>query len=256
MKIFIIFENSEGKRSYSFDDKLLIGRSEKCQLRIQDDLASGTHCLLIMKGKDLCVEDMNSKNGTYINNIRIISSRLCMNDVLKIGNSFIRIDPVKNSEEVKKLLQYDGSYRRDRGELTLELEDVDSIRRGAFAAKKQMKEGNFRTTEKQKDFVKNSKLYEGGDAYAPDSAKTLSKTKLSFLNYVASLFDNIVTLAIFLIPIFCYKLTLPKETSLNMETIRTTAGLITLVISGIAAVAFRKWNLKQVSTLGEKLFRL
>src|SRR5690606_12399262 len=116
--------------------------------------------------------------GTYINNIRIMSSRLCMDDVLKVGNSFIRLDPIKNSQEVKDLLRYDGSYRRDRGELTLELEDVDSIRKNAFSAKRQMKEGNFQTTEKQKDFVKNSKLYAGGDSYAPDQKEGLSKTKL------------------------------------------------------------------------------
>lgn len=256
MKIYIILENLDGKKSYSFDDKLLIGRSDKCQLKLNDDLSSGNHCLLIMRGSDLCVEDMNSKNGTYINNIRIMSSRLCMNDILKVGNSTIRLDPLKNSDEVKKLLRYEGSYQRDRGELTLELENVDHIRKFSNTAKKEMKEGNFKVEKKQSDFVKNSKLYEGADTFSPNEKDKMSKAKLTVKTYLASLIDNFITLLIFLIPVLVFKMSLGKDGVVSAETLKSTSGLIALLIGGISAIVFRKWNLKRQSTVGEVLFKL
>lgn len=257
MKIYIILENDNGKKSFSFEDKLLIGRSEKCQLKLDDAQVSSNHCLLVMRGKELCVEDMNSKNGTFINNIRVISSKLCLNDTLKVGGALIRLDPLKNGPEVKDLLRYKGGNNRSIGELTLELDNVDKVRAKSYMAKKQMQEGTYKAKGPQKDFVRNSKLYEGGDTYSPDVVNKRGKLSNILASYMASLVDNILTVFMFLFPLVVYKLFFSEPGDFSVGLLKSTKGLMILSICSIAAIIFRKWNIQnEEGTIGEKIFKL
>lgn len=257
MKIYIIVENESGKKSYSFEDKLLIGRSEKCQLKIDDGQVSSNHCLLVLRGEELCVEDMQSKNGTFINNIRVISSKLCLNDSLKIGGATIRLDPLKNSPEVKELLRYKGNHNRNIGELTLELDNVDKIRAKSYMTKKKMSEGTYKPASSQKDFVKNSKLYEGGDTYSSDKNKKQGKLAIILASYMASLVDNILTIFIFLFPLIVYRLLFANSNDLSMGLLTSAKGLMILATCIVAAIIFRRWNIHNVNgTIGEKIFKI
>jgi FHA domain len=51
--------------------KLLIGRAKDCQLRLDSNLVSTHHCVLLLDEYALRIRDLGSKNGTIVNGIRI-----------------------------------------------------------------------------------------------------------------------------------------------------------------------------------------
>ncbi len=66
--------------------KFLIGRAEDCQLRPHSELVSRHHCALIIEGNYVEVRDFGSKNGTFVNDERVLPVReLKDGDILRIG---------------------------------------------------------------------------------------------------------------------------------------------------------------------------
>ena len=66
--------------------KFLIGRAEDCHLRAGSDLISRHHCVIIIEDGYLCLRDFGSKNGSYVNEERVIGeSELKHGDRLRVG---------------------------------------------------------------------------------------------------------------------------------------------------------------------------
>ncbi len=66
--------------------KFLIGRAEDCHLRPGSDLISRHHCVLLVEDGYIGVRDFGSKNGTYINDERVVGEReLKPGDRLTVG---------------------------------------------------------------------------------------------------------------------------------------------------------------------------
>ncbi|HET6879869.1 MAG TPA: FHA domain-containing protein [Pirellulales bacterium] len=66
--------------------KFFIGRAEDCQLRPRSDLISRHHCVLLIEDDFVAVRDFGSKNGTLVNDQRILGEReLKSGDKLVIG---------------------------------------------------------------------------------------------------------------------------------------------------------------------------
>ncbi|MEL6108578.1 MAG: FHA domain-containing protein [Planctomycetota bacterium] len=69
-------------------DKFLIGRSESCQLRPKSDSISRKHCILVVRDGRVLIQDLKSRNGTYVNEKKLPVDRakvLNAGDHLKIG---------------------------------------------------------------------------------------------------------------------------------------------------------------------------
>jgi len=49
----------------------LVGRSSDCDYRIHQPLISRRHCLFHVRDGEICVEDLGSLNGTFVNGERI-----------------------------------------------------------------------------------------------------------------------------------------------------------------------------------------
>jgi pSer/pThr/pTyr-binding forkhead associated (FHA) protein len=66
--------------------RFLIGRSDECHLRPKSDAISRNHCTILVHDNEVSIRDLNSRNGTYINDERISGDRvLTGGDKLKIG---------------------------------------------------------------------------------------------------------------------------------------------------------------------------
>lgn len=66
--------------------KFFVGRAEDCQLRPRSDLISRHHCVLLIENDFVAVRDFGSKNGTLVNDQRILGEReLKSGDKLVIG---------------------------------------------------------------------------------------------------------------------------------------------------------------------------
>lgn len=80
----------KGKR-YKLKKSTLFGRSEQCDVQLQDDKISRQHARLDIIGGALKITDMGSANGSYINNNKITSSYARSEDQLKLGDSEFKI---------------------------------------------------------------------------------------------------------------------------------------------------------------------
>src|SRR4051794_8489424 len=58
-----------GGREFSFAglEEVVIGRSARCELRLDDPTVSRRHCLLDVAGRWAWVRDLGSLNGTFVN---------------------------------------------------------------------------------------------------------------------------------------------------------------------------------------------
>lgn len=58
-------------RAMTFDRPVLIGRRPDCDVVVTDDSVSGHHAHITWNGTEWRVEDLGSRNGTYVNERRI-----------------------------------------------------------------------------------------------------------------------------------------------------------------------------------------
>jgi pSer/pThr/pTyr-binding forkhead associated (FHA) protein len=72
---------------------LTIGRSGEADVRIEDRFASGIHLRIYSRGPSYYVEDMNSTNGTFLNDARLDGeARLGDLDEIRIGDTEFRFE--------------------------------------------------------------------------------------------------------------------------------------------------------------------
>src|SRR5262245_7438990 len=79
-------------RSYELTDKTTIGRVEDNTFQIAEPSVSSHHCEVLLQGSDVVVKDLNSTNGTFINNDKILESVLKPGQTLRLGQVEIRLE--------------------------------------------------------------------------------------------------------------------------------------------------------------------
>jgi pSer/pThr/pTyr-binding forkhead associated (FHA) protein len=78
--------SSEGKEIKIPTPKCVIGREEGCDLRINNDAISRKHCVIVTTENEVMVRDLNSRNGTFVNEDRVAGDAVLLNgDTLRIG---------------------------------------------------------------------------------------------------------------------------------------------------------------------------
>ena len=126
MEAYFIIANTEGglkKFKLSNGEFVTIGRSkEQAQVVLDDNLCSSKHCKVTMVHNTVVVEDLNSKNGVFLNGIRILKQNLYVSDKVKIGNNILYIHAEKLDAIDKKLLTYPNEDKKRKFDLTLEIE--------------------------------------------------------------------------------------------------------------------------------------
>jgi pSer/pThr/pTyr-binding forkhead associated (FHA) protein len=84
-------ENHKGK-TFELNGELIIGRSDKCHLMLDDPYVSQVHARLFPRGDAFLVEDMGSTNGTYLNRKRLAApTELKRGDRIKIGKTVLEL---------------------------------------------------------------------------------------------------------------------------------------------------------------------
>ena len=88
----------------------VIGRNHHCEIKIDSVALSRNHASLHLTEQGVVIEDLNSTNGTYVNNVRIEAATLLRDgDVVSIGNHrLILVEPAAKkatSPEVNNLLE-------------------------------------------------------------------------------------------------------------------------------------------------------
>ena len=102
-----------GKKYSLAQNSTLLGRSSKVDIQIDEDSISRNHAVIENYGEDIVVRDLNSTNGTFVNDGMISHHRLADGDQIKIGHTIFKFLSGSNIEaayhdEIYKLTTTDG----------------------------------------------------------------------------------------------------------------------------------------------------
>lgn len=99
----------EGKEIKLTAQQTLFGR-EKGDIKIPDLSISSTHCQIQVISDKYILYDMNSSNGTYINNQKILKQELCDGDHISIGTSSFtfHLRPLIQTSQIPSAAQFAG----------------------------------------------------------------------------------------------------------------------------------------------------
>jgi FHA domain-containing protein len=82
----ILQGSNKGKEVKISTPKYVIGRGDDCHLRPQNDAISRRHCAIITTENEVVVRDLNSRNGTYVNEERVAEEAVLLHgDILRVG---------------------------------------------------------------------------------------------------------------------------------------------------------------------------
>jgi len=114
-KLIVASGKNAGRSIAIKRNKLLIGRAEQCDVRPLSEDVSRRHCAVTVGPAEVWVEDLGSRNGTYVNNVRIAErTRVADGDLIKVGSLELRVSctvpaPAFNGseEDVSRLMMAD-----------------------------------------------------------------------------------------------------------------------------------------------------
>lgn len=68
------------------EGEALLGRDESCAVHLPLEGVSRKHCRVFYQDGEYYVEDLESTNGTYLNNVKIVQGVLRGGDIISLGN--------------------------------------------------------------------------------------------------------------------------------------------------------------------------
>lgn len=119
MAVILIIKTEEGEvTELPVLNKIIMGRSSSADFTIKDSKMSGQHCSFEMTHKgQLMFTDLGSTNGSFFNNSRISQTAVKVNDVVRVGNTLIKIDEKRLSSSERMSIGL--STRKVENEKTL-----------------------------------------------------------------------------------------------------------------------------------------
>ena len=87
----LVCEDRSAVERYEIGDQpLVVGRGEAANVMIKDDALSRQHFLVLREDEGYMIEDLNSRNGTWVAGRRILAARLRHNDCILAGHTLFR----------------------------------------------------------------------------------------------------------------------------------------------------------------------
>lgn len=93
-RVLTVIEGPATGASINVAPNMVIGRGADCDLVLGDDYASGRHARIFSAGDDWFVEDLDSRNGTFVNGFRIDQpEQIGVNTDIRVGRTTVRLVP-------------------------------------------------------------------------------------------------------------------------------------------------------------------
>jgi hypothetical protein len=108
---------------FNLESRLTIGRGEENDIRLNHSTVSRQHTLVFLENGQVFVEDMKSRNGTYLNGERVERALLSSGDIVWVGDVALRFlqehdqDVIDVGSETQELSHPDVSRGLAGGEL-------------------------------------------------------------------------------------------------------------------------------------------
>lgn len=113
MKVTLIIKHKKKQQNLDLqvNKPIVIGRSSSSDYKIEDEKISSSHCRLHLKQNKLEVFDLDSKNGTYLNGIRIEQADVFMGDEILVGETLITLEERSSDDEALEFLTFPGPVK-------------------------------------------------------------------------------------------------------------------------------------------------
>ena len=99
-KLHILSGVLEGKTFDLVEERVTCGRALDNMIRLEDGTVSHHHAMLVLDGSDYKLRDLNSTNGTRVNGMRIVETKLHNGDQVRMGSVEMRFE-----SDIKKASQ-------------------------------------------------------------------------------------------------------------------------------------------------------
>ncbi len=105
MEYKIVFEDEKGKHEYLISNEVTsVGRLDSNDIVLKDKLltVSRSHCEFLLKDGELYIRDLGSKNGTFVNEEKVVERKVSPGDQIKVGSFILKVEkaePKKVSTE-------------------------------------------------------------------------------------------------------------------------------------------------------------
>ena len=88
--LVVIYGNELGKKHILDAATLVLGRSVKCDVQIDQESVSRAHSKITNNGKSIAIRELGSTNGTYVNDELVETRVLGDGDLIKIGRTIFK----------------------------------------------------------------------------------------------------------------------------------------------------------------------
>jgi pSer/pThr/pTyr-binding forkhead associated (FHA) protein len=92
VKLVILNQGMTGRGYDLKSERTTVGRVEDNTFQIADPSVSSHHCEILLRGSDVVIKDLNSTNGSYINDARITESVLKPDQKLRLGQVELKLE--------------------------------------------------------------------------------------------------------------------------------------------------------------------
>ncbi|HZO14357.1 MAG TPA: sigma 54-interacting transcriptional regulator [Polyangiaceae bacterium] len=91
-----VVEGPDAGARYELDanhpSRILVGKSEACEVRLSDPSVSRRHLSLAIDGRRLHVQDLDSTNGTIADGVALVEGYLRGDELLRVGSTALRVE--------------------------------------------------------------------------------------------------------------------------------------------------------------------
>ena len=91
-KLVILTQGMTGRAHELNVDRTTVGRVEDNTFQIADPSVSSHHCEVLLRGGEVVIHDLNSTNGSYINDAQITESVLKPGQKLRLGQVELKLE--------------------------------------------------------------------------------------------------------------------------------------------------------------------
>ena len=111
--LVVIYGNDLGRKHSLASPSVTLGRSNKCDIQIDQESVSRAHSKITNAGRSVRIRDLGSTNGTYVNDELVEERTLVDGDFIKIGRTIFKFLSGGNierayHEEIYRLTTVDG----------------------------------------------------------------------------------------------------------------------------------------------------
>lgn len=102
-RVVCLTGENKGSAYYILGKRVVMGRSEKCDITVLDLKSSREHIEIILVGEDYILTDLGSQNGTIVNDLRVKQHTLKDGDKIIIGKTVYKFSRIEVAGEKTKV---------------------------------------------------------------------------------------------------------------------------------------------------------